>query len=340
MKPRILNLCSPWQIATVFQPEVWAELCEFCTVVNAEVEEDAVKQLVSCDGALTGWGSSFVFTSSRIANSPRLRLIAHTAGSVKGLLPEAAARSELQSRCVMVYSGSTSIAINVAESTIGYLILAIRRWPELAHAYPSQRKPGIAMPGDNPVRNGRFLTGATIGLVGLSTVALLTIPLLRPFGCHILAYDPYVSESEAQNLGVELMGLDDLFSHSDAISIHAPELPQTRGLIGKHQLKLLRDGAALVNTSRGSVLDSEALLAEVITGRISVALDVTDPEPLPADSPFWGLPNVFITPHTAAMGHGGLFQVGAGALAAIQHLAGETTPLVGIVPLERWEIIA
>jgi len=240
----------------------------------------------------------------------------------------------------MVYSGSTAIAVNVAETTIGFMILAMRRWPELARVFPNERKPGIAQPGDEPLRNGQFLTGATIGLVALSTVARQTLPLLKPFGCRVLAYAPYVSQPEIDELEVELTGLDDLFARSDVVSIHLPELPSTRGLIGARQLSLLRDGAALVNTARGAVLDHDALLAECKTGRISVALDVTEPEPLPADSPFWNLPNVFLTPHIAAMGHAGLFQIGSGALAAVRHLADGSPAPQGMVQMDRWEVIA
>ncbi len=340
MKPRILCLCSQWQIATVFRPETWAELCGIATVLEARTEAEAETLLHSCDAALTGWGTSFVFTAARMMDAPELRLIAHTAGTVKYLLPEPAARAEMVRRGGMVYSGSTSIAVNVAETTIGCLILAMRRWPELARKFASERKPGIAQPGDSPVRNGQFLTGATVGLVGLSSVARNTLPLLKPFGCKVLVYDPFVAPSEAKELDVELTDLEDLFARSDAVSIHVPELPSTRGLVGARQLSLLRDGAALVNTARGAVLDHDALLAECQTGRISVALDVTDPEPLPAESPFWKLPNVFLTPHTAAMGHAGLFQIGAGALGAVRHLADGSPAPHGMVRLDRWDVIA
>lgn len=340
MAARVLNLCSPWQIGTVFKPETWDEFCGSCTVLDASNETRADALIPSCDAALTGWGTSYRFTPARIAAAARLRLIAHTAGSVKYMLPDADARLELGRRGALVSSGYTAIAINVAETTIAMLILALRRWPELVQKLPHERRPGIAQPGDLPPRNGQFLTGATIGLVGLSTVARTTLPLLRPFGCRVLGYDPYVSQREAHDLGVELTELDDVFARSDAVSVHVPELPDTRGLVGERQLKLLRDGAAFVNTARGWVVDHEALLAECEGGRISVALDVTTPEPLPPDSPLLKLPNVFITPHVAAMGHGGLFQIGEGALAAVRHVFDGGPPPSCLVPMEHWDIIA
>ncbi len=115
----------------------------------------------------------------------------------------------------------------------------------------------------------------------------------------VALYDPFVDEAEAATLGVTKMELDELCATVDILSIHAPDLPSTKRMIGMRQLAALRTGATVVNTARGALLDHEALLAEVTTGRLSAVLDVTDPEPLPADHPLWALPNVFITPHLA-----------------------------------------
>ena len=139
--------------------------------------------------------------------APKLQLIAHTAGTVKLLARTGRACRNHSRRGATVYSGSTAIAINVAETTIGFRIVAMRRWPESARAFPTQRKPGITQPGDSPVRNGQYLTGATVGIVGLSSVARHTLPLLKPFGCKVLVYDPYVSQFEADRLEVELTDL-------------------------------------------------------------------------------------------------------------------------------------
>jgi phosphoglycerate dehydrogenase-like enzyme len=167
----------------------------------------------------------------------------------------------------------------------------------------------------------------------------MTLPLLKAFNCDILAYDPFVSRTEAKRLGVRLVELDELFSQCDAVSLHAPALPATFHMVGAAQLRLLRDGAALINTARGQLVDHDALYEECRTGRISAALDVTDPEPLPADSPLWGLDNVYILPHVAGLGHAGLFQIGDDAFNALNlALSGDRVP--GAVSLERWECIA
>ena len=97
--------------------------------------------------------------------------------------------------------------------------------------------------------------------------------------------------------------MDDLLRRSDVVSLHAPALPETHHLLDARRLALLRDGAVLVNTARGALVDGDALRAELVAGRIDAVLDTTDPEILPADSPLYDLPNVFLTPHIAgAMG--------------------------------------
>jgi phosphoglycerate dehydrogenase-like enzyme len=112
-------------------------------------------------------------------------------------------------------------------------------------------------------------------------------------------YDPYLSGEEAASLGVEKVELDDLLRSSDVVTLHAPSLPETRHMIGARELALIRDGAALINTARGALVDGNALEKELSTGRIRAVIDTTEPETPPPDSPLYDLPNVFLTPHIA-----------------------------------------
>jgi phosphoglycerate dehydrogenase-like enzyme len=114
-----------------------------------------------------------------------------------------------------------------------------------------------------------------------------------------LVCDPYADPQEVRAAGGELVELDELLPRVDVLSLHAPALPSTRNMIGAAQLALLPDHATLINTARGSLVDTAALEAECATGRINAMLDVTEPEPLPADSVLFTLPNVMITPHLA-----------------------------------------
>ena len=115
--------------------------------------------------------------------------------------------------------------------------------------------------------------------------------------------------------------VDELFARADHVTVHAPSIPATDNLIGAEQLSLLRDGATLVNTSRGSVIDHGALLAEAVAGRLYLVLDVTTPEPLPIDSPFRLLNNVDIVPHLSGSGFYGYHMIGTMTFNAIEAAA-------------------
>jgi phosphoglycerate dehydrogenase-like enzyme len=148
---------------------------------------------------------------------------------------------------------------------------------------------------DEPIGNYR----RAIGIVGASRIGRKVINLLKGLDCNVLLYDPFVTRDDPIAAGVELVELDVLMARSDVVSLHAPSLPSTRGMIGAKQLKLMRDGATFINTARGALVDEAALIAELQTGRISAVIDVTDPEIPPPDSPLFELPNVLLTPHMA-----------------------------------------
>ncbi len=131
-----------------------------------------------------------------------------------------------------------------------------------------------------------------MGIIGASRVGREVIKRLRPFGCHIVVYDPYLTQHDADKLGVESLDLDTLFSVADIVSLHAPLLPETHEMIGSAQLRRLRDGAILLNTARAHLIEEDALIQELLTGRIQAALDVFHEEPLAGEHPLRLLPNV------------------------------------------------
>ncbi len=141
--------------------------------------------------------------------------------------------------------------------------------------------------------------GRRVGVVGASRIGRRLIELLRPHDLRVSLADPYVDPPEAARLGVLLLPLDDLLRTSDIVTLHAPQTPETRRLIGARELALMPGGSVLINTARGALVDHDALIGELRTGRLSAVLDVTDPEPLSADSPLFDLPNAFVTPHLA-----------------------------------------
>ncbi|MEV0596047.1 hydroxyacid dehydrogenase [Nonomuraea cavernae] len=261
----------------------------------AELESaPARERLAEAEVLITGWGCP-PLTAGVLARAPRLRAVLHAAGTVKGHITPAC-----WDRGLIVTSAAAANAIPVAEYTLAAVLMAGKRAHRFAALYTGH--PGVWGPWrDSPPNPSNYRR--TIGIVGLSHVGRRLAALLRPFDVRVLATDPHASAAGASALGVTLVELETLLGGSDTVTLHAPELPETRHLLDGRRLALLPDGATVINTARGSLVDTAALTAECVAGRLDAVLDVTDPEPLPAGSPLYTLPNVVLTPHIAgAMG--------------------------------------
>jgi phosphoglycerate dehydrogenase-like enzyme len=230
-------------------------------------------------------------TAQVVQAAPKLKLIAHAAGTVKFTLDPA-----VYAAGIRVTHAADANAVPVAEFTLAAIIFANKRVFELRDRYradPGRRSSYALM--DEPIGNYH----RTIGLVGASRIGRKVARLLRGFDFTVLISDPFVKPGDPVLEGAELVDIETLMAGSDVVSIHAPSLPSTRAMIGAKQFKLMRDGAAFINTARGALVDEAALVAELQTGRIHAVIDVTDPEIPAPDSPLYTLPNVFLTPHVA-----------------------------------------
>jgi phosphoglycerate dehydrogenase-like enzyme len=338
-RPRVLYVPPPSHTARVFRPECYERLCRRFDVTASGPDERwtserLAEEIGGYDAVATGWGSP-PFTRAVLENGDRLRIVAHSAGSIKHMFPRDLVDEVIVPRGLVVFSANGAIALNVAEYAVGAMIMVPRHFVEQTTAL---REPGAWRVPGLPL-TGLYLRGATVGLVSASTVGREVVNLLRPFDVRVLMYDPYLSDRDAGRLDVEKVEVDDLFARADIVSLHAPSIPTTRHMVGARQLARLRDGALLINTSRGSVLDHDALLREAQTGRIRVLLDVTDPEPLPADHPLRSLPNVYLTPHTSGAGSYGYHKIGDLTLAALEAYFAEQ-PVIGAVDWSRYELLA
>jgi len=248
----------------------------------------ARRRLAHAEVLLTGWGAPRI-DAAFLAAAPHLRAIVHAAGSV---------RPHIDPACfvagIAVSSAAHVNARPVAEYTVAMILLANKGARKLERQYRDARA-RVDVCADPGIGN----RDKTVGIVGASRTGRRVMGLLEPFDLELVVHDPYLTDDDAARLPAEPVPLDELLRRSDVVSLHAPDVPSTHRLIDARRLGLLREGATLINTARGSLMDHDALIAELRTGRIEAVLDVTDPEPLPADSPLFSLPNVTLTPHIA-----------------------------------------
>ncbi|WP_330322281.1 hydroxyacid dehydrogenase [Streptomyces anulatus] len=250
---------------------------------------EVARALAGAELLITCWGAP-PLTAEVLAAAPRLRAVVHAAGSVKHHITPAC-----WERGLRVTSAAAANALPVAEYTLAAILLAGKDVLPAARRYRELRAPHdwrAELAGHGNYRR-------CVGIVGASRIGRRVIELLRPFDLEVLLFDPYVDAGTAARLGAEQVGLDELCARSRIVSVHAPELPATRHMIGAAQLAAMPDGATLINTSRGSLIDGDALLPELVSGRLNAVLDVTEPEVPPASSPLYDLPNVLLTPHVA-----------------------------------------
>jgi D-3-phosphoglycerate dehydrogenase len=221
---------------------------------------------------------------------------------------------------VMVVNAPTSNIVSAAELAIALLLASARHVPQADSSLKAGKWKRSAYTGTE-------LYEKTLGLVGLGRIGALVSARLAAFGMRVIAYDPYISGARAGQLGVRLVGLDELMAESDFISVHLPKTPETLGLIGEQQLRQAKPGLRLVNAARGGIVDEVALHAALAEGRIAGAgLDVYATEPC-TDSPLFELPNVVVTPHLGASTDEAQERAGVAVAQSVRlALAGELVP--------------
>ena len=144
------------------------------------------------------------------------------------------------------------------------------------------------------------LTGRVLGLFGFGNIPRMLAPKARALGLKVVAYDPFAKAELFKEAGVESVSFDQLLGMSDFVSVHAPLMPETRGLMNAAAFGKMKKGAMIINTARGPLIDEAALLAALDSGQLGgAALDVITTEPMPKDSPLLGRDNLILTPHTA-----------------------------------------
>ena len=240
---------------------------------------------------VTGWGSHVIDHDLR-QKMPNLKLIAHLAGTVKNHVPQAIAASGVQ-----LVSAASANARPVAEFTLAHILLHVKGIDDWRRLYRQDRSKVSTR--TSPLHNLVGNRGRTIGVVGASRIGRLVIEYVQRHGISVLVHDPFIDEQVIARLGATKVTMDELLQQSDVVSLHQPLLPSTERSFGRAEFEKMRDGALLINTARGKIVDTAALEQAMADGRLCSVIDVTEPEPLNDDSPLWEMNNVKLSPHAA-----------------------------------------
>ncbi len=250
-----------------------------------------------------------------IAAAPALKVIARAGVGLDNVDVAAATRAG-----VMVVNAPQSNTVSAAEHTVALLLATARN----------------VAAADQTLKGGRWqrarytgteLHGKVVGIVGLGRIGVLVASRLAGFGVELIAYDPYIPTARAAQLGVRLVPLDELLRESDFISVHLPKTPETVGLIGDEQLRLVKPTVRIINAARGGILDEDALYLALKDGRVAGAgIDVFATEPC-TESPLFEFDTVVVTPHLGASTHEAQEKAGTAVARSVAlALAGELVP--------------
>jgi phosphoglycerate dehydrogenase-like enzyme len=249
-------------------------------------KEKLIERIQGVDVLFSGWGTAAV-DADVLAHADRLRIHAHSGGSVAPYISKAE-----YDRGVVVLSGNDLYARSVAEGCLCYTLMALRR----VETYVGTMRSGGWRP--TPDTN-QGLIGRKVGLVGYGAIARYYAELLQWFDVELLIYSRHIADEELRRFGARQATKEEIFSTCDVISLHSALNDESRGMITADLLARIREGALFVNTARAGLVDSEALVRELQTGRFHAVLDVYDQEPLEADSPLRKLDNALLFPHVA-----------------------------------------
>lgn len=294
---------------------------------DSDIAEASPGLLHECEVILSGWGPPKI-DAAFLQKAPNLKAVFYGAGSVKGLVSD-----EFWKAGILLSSAWGANAIPVAEYTLSQIIFSLKRgW---AHIFDTRDRK--AYPRKMPVP-GAY--GSVVGLVSLGMIGRRVAELLQILEVDLIAYDPYVGEADAQQLGVRPVSLEELFATSDVVSLHTPWLPATENLITGELLASMKQDATFINTARGAVVNQEEMI-RVLQERTDLyaVLDVVYPEPVEDGSPLTVLPNVVLTPHIAGSMDRECNRMGRFMVEELQRwLRGE--PLQWQVTREKFQIMA
>jgi phosphoglycerate dehydrogenase-like enzyme len=281
-----------WQLDRVFgrgrKAELAAESDLFPEYVTSADFARQAPSLRDVEAIFATWGMGEEL-ARQIAGLPNLKAFFYAAGTVKSF-----ARPLLE-RGVTVVSAWAANAVPVSQFALAQILLSLKGYFRNVREVRLPANRGRLLETDAP-----GVLGETVALLGCGMVGRAVAGLLLPFRLDVLAYDPYLSDGDAAVIGVRPASLEECFAKAFVVSNHLPDLPATRNLLSRPLFASMRPGATFINTGRGATVDERALAAALAARPdLTALLDVTDPEPAPADSPWHALENVRLSSHIA-----------------------------------------
>ena len=302
-------------VAEELSPAAIAQLESSFEVRHADGADRAALFAALADADAVIVRSATRIDAEALAHAPNLRVVGRAGVGLDNVDVEAATKAG-----VMVVNAPTSNIVSAAEHATALLLAVARNVPQaMASLKAGEWK--------RSKFTGVEVCGKVAGILGLGRIGVLVAQRLAGFGMQVIAYDPYVPASRAAQLGVRLAGLDELLAEADFISVHLPKNPETIGLIGDRELRLVKSSVRIVNAARGGIVDEHALALALKEGRVAGAgIDVFTTEP-PAGSPLLEFPSVVVTPHLGASTHEAQEKAGTQVARSLRlALAGEFVP--------------
>ncbi len=295
-RPKGLFVLDECVFAEIYRPHEIEEINNYVDIYAPIQTRQSVAAnpsiLRDAEVIFSGWGIP-LFDKELMGYLDNLKIILYGAGTVKHFVSDS-----LWEKNIRISSAAVANAVPVAEYTLGQILVNLKRCSYYSHKIRQDRtfSPSVCdVPGGY---------NSTVGLISLGTIARILCKYLSAFDLDIIGYDPYITAQSLQSLNVTMVDLDDIFTRSDIVSLHAPLTDETVGMINGEHIMRMKNGATFINTARGALVREDEM-AEALRKRpdITAVLDVTDPEPPRSDSNLYDLPNVFLTPHIAgAMG--------------------------------------
>lgn len=273
----------------IYSPETIAEISRLVELVDATDRigklDELRGELASTEIILSGWGM-MELNAEFLDAAPRLKAVLYGAGSVREFVTD-----EFWRRGIRLTSSYRANGIPVAEYTVAVIVLGMKQ--ALQGSQTTCRERRFRRP------DARGLYHARIGVIGAGMVGSEVLNKLKGYAVDTFCHDPYLTAERAEELQTTPMGLEEIFSTCDCVTLHAASIHSTEGMITGAHFRSMKEGAVFINTARGAIVREQEMVDVLKEGRIFAFIDVTEPEPPVPDSPLYTLPNVFLTPHLA-----------------------------------------